>query len=349
MNFLSISASELLNGGPEKVQDEFRIARKYAPAILFIDEIDAVGMKREYSYAPNPVLNALLTEMDGFISRDDKPVFVMAATNRGNEIDFALQRRFDMSYEMGYLDENGRRRQLEKLIKKHSDKFMISDEKLKSIVDRSEGVSPAILEQVVEAALREGIRSGCTVTDDMFDEMFERRILGEERVDRSQEKIERTAYHETGHALIDLYYGRPPAYMSIVARGNHGGYVLHEAGEGGSTKEYYLERICSALGGRAAEMVFEYGLTHGAASDLETATSIAANMVCKFGMYEEEIGLAVIGGIEPIYDEKAKELINRILSEQLREAISIIEANRDAMNRLVTKVMDSKQKYLTKK
>lgn len=356
VNFLSISASELLNGGPDKVQDEFRIARKYAPAILFIDEIDAIGMKREYSNVPNPILNALLTEMDGFKKVDSKPVFVMAATNLGSKIDFALQRRFDMSFEMDYLDKKGRRWLLEKLIKKQSDLFNISDEEIKSIVDRSGGVSPAILEQVVEAALREGIRSGCMIDDDLFDEMFERRILGEEKVDRSSKRIERTAYHEAGHALIELYYGRPPAYMSIVARGNHGGYMLPDAGERDLTKQYYLERICSFLGGRAAEMVFHYGLTYGPAGDLEIATSIAADMVCKWGMYEEEIGLAVIGGIELKigeielkYDEKAKELINRILSEQLKEAIRIIELNKDAMKRLVTKVMDSKQKYLTKK
>lgn len=235
--------------------------------------------------------------------------------------------------------------------------FKLSNEKIKSIVDRSEGLSPAILEQVVEAALREGIRSGCNITDDLFDEMFEKRTLGEERIDRSPKEIERTAYHEAGHALIDLYNGRPPAYMSIVARGNHGGYVRPGTGECDSTKKYYLERICSALGGRAAEMVFadvletEDGLTHGPASDLEYATNIAANMVCKFGMYEKEIGLAVIGENEYKCDEKAKELVNRILSEQLKEAIRVIELNRDAVKRLVEAVMDNgnKKKYLTKK
>ena len=366
VNFLSVSASELSNGGPEKVQDVFRTARKYAPAILFIDEIDAVGMKREYSNLPNPVLNALLTEMDGFKKADGKPVFVMAATNHGNKIDFALHRRFDMSFEMDYLDKEGRRWLLEKLIKKQGDKFKLSEEKIKSIVDRSAGVSPALLEQAVEAALREGIRSNCDITDDLFDEMFERRILGEERVGGSPKKKERTAYHEAGHALIELYNNRPPAYMSIVARGNHGGYTLLGRGEEDSTKKYYLEKICSLLGGRAAEMVFadvletEDGLTHGAAGDLETATNIAADMVCKFGMYEEEIGLAVIGGIELKigeieykFDEKAKALINRILSEQLKKAIRIIELNKDAMERLVKAVMDSdnknKKKYLTGK
>lgn len=366
VNFLSISASELLNGGPEKVEDEFRIARKYAPAILFIDEIDAIGMKREYSNEPNPVLNALLTEMDGFKKSDSKPIFVMAATNLGNKIDFALQRRFDFSFKMDYLDAEGRMWLLEKLMKKQSDMFHISDEKLKSIVDRSEGLSPAILEQVVEAALREGIRSGCTIEDDLFDEVFEKRILGEERVDRTPKDVERTAYHEAGHALVELYNGRTPAYMSIVARGNHGGYVQPGTGERGSTKKYYMGKICSALGGRAAEMVFaavlgiEDGLTHGPAGDLEIATNIAADMVCRFGMYEEEIGLAVIGGlelkigeIEYRYDEKVRELINRILSEQLREAIRIIEINKDAMERLVNAVMDNdnknRKKFLTRR
>ena len=349
VNFLSVSASELFNGGPQKVHEEFRIARKYAPAILFIDEIDAIGMKREGSYLPNPVLNALLTEMDGFKKVDNKPVFVMAATNLGNRIDFALQRRFDILFEMNYLDKKGRRWLLEKHISGQSEMFDISDEKMESIVDRSEGISPAKLGQVVEAALREGIRSDRVIDDGLFDDVFEKCILGEERVDRSPKKIERTAYHEAGHALISLYYGRPPAYMSIVARGNHRGYVLPETEGRDSTKEYYLEEICSALGGRAAEMVFEYGLTHGAATDLEHATCIAANMVCKFGMYEKEIGLAVVGGENLKYNEKANELINRILSEQLEEATGIIESNRDAMKRLAEAVMKNRKKYLTGK
>ena len=227
--------------------------------------------------------------------------------------------------------------------------FNISDEKIESIVDRSEGRSPSKLEQVVEAALREGIRSDRIIDDDLFDEMFEKCIMGEEKVDISPKKIERTAYHEAGHALISLYYGRTPAYMSIVARGDHGGYVLPETEEQDSTKEYYLEKICLALGGRAAEMVFKYGLTHGASSDLAHATNIATAMACTFGMYEEEIGLAVIGEKELKYNEKAIKLINRILSEQLEEATGIIKANQDAMERLAKAVMENGKKYLTGK
>ena len=235
----------------------------------------------------------------------------------------------------------------------------ISDKELENIVDRSEGLSPAKLEKVVETALREGIWSEQTIKDDLFDEIFERCTQGEERVDKSLEKIERTAYHEAGHALIELYYGRSPVYMSIVARGGHGGYTRLGTEGKGSTKEYYLGLICAALGGRAAE-IYKYGnesgLTHGPAGDLKNATYIATDMVCRYGMYEEEIGMIVSGGlelnnngeIEIKCDEKEKELINRILSEQLKEAIRIIETNKNALERLVNAVITSEKKYLTK-
>lgn len=136
--------------------------------------------------------------------------------------------------------------------------------------------------------------------------------------------------------------------MSIVARGEHKGYMLPGTGNGGSTKEYFLECICRCLGGRAAEMVFGYGLTYGPCGDLAHATEIVTDMVCKLGMYEKEIGLAVITKEELRHNEQAKQLINRILSEQLAEAISIIEANQDAVERLVKAVMENGKKYLTK-
>lgn len=362
VNFLSVSASELLNGGSEKVMDTFRIARKYAPAILFIDEIDAIGMSREYFNEPNPTLNQLLTEMDGFKKVDNKPVFVMAATNHEEKLDPALLRRFGGMFEMGCLDAEGRKWQLKRLIQKQSEMFQVSKEELESIVVRSEKWSPAVLEKVVEAALREGIQSGRIIDDDLFDEVFERCIMGEERIDISQKDTEKTAYHEAGHALIHLYYGKPPAYLTVVSRGSHGGYVQSGTGSRCSTKKEYLERICFLLGGRAAEMVFADvlelgdGLTYGPTKDLQIATNIATHMVCKLGMYEEEVGLAVTreiklpnGEIEFECDEKSKALINRILSEQLKEAKRIIEMNKDAMERLVKAVMESKRKYLTGK
>lgn len=347
VNFLSTSGDELLNGGPDKVHDIFRVARKYAPAVLFIDEIDAIGMARS-TMGANAVLNALLTEMDGFKRMDSKPVFVMAATNLKG-IDAALARRFDRTFAVGLPKEGGRRWLLKRLLSAHADMFCISEQEIESIVVRSRGLSPADLENIIETALREGIRSGTVVNDALFDEIFEKSNYGEKNERSSEKDVEQTAYHEAGHALIELYYGRSPEYMSVIARANFGGYVQPEKMAEHPTKERLLQRICTSLGGRAAEMEFGYGLTPGASGDLMTATKVAVQMVCEFGMYEEEIGLAVITEEEYKSDGKAKALVNRILSEQLAQARAIIRENKDAAIRLVNTVLNNEQKYLTKK
>lgn len=348
VNFLSVSADELINGGADKVHQLFRVARKYAPAVFFIDEIDAIGVNRNVTGA-NAVLNALLTEMDGFKKVDDKPVFIMAATNLGGRIDPALVRRFDRSFCVNYPDKKGRRWILNRLISAHSNMFALTEQEIESILDRSEGMSPAALENIVETALREGIRSDELIDDKMFDDIFEKSKMGEEREIPAEYELKNTAYHEAGHALILLHNGRRPKYMSIVARGTFGGYVKNDNTYVTPSKEFYLQTICMCLGGRAAELEFGYGLTAGASSDIEQATQIAKNMVCRFGMYEDEIGLASISEEELLYHDAAKRLINRILSEQLAQARSIIAEHRDAMERLVAAVMDSGKKYLTEK
>jgi cell division protease FtsH len=135
----------------------------------------------------------------------------------------------------------------------------------------------------------------------------------------------------------------------VIARGNFGGYVLTTERDMHPTKEKLLQRICAALGGRAAELEFGYGLTSGAAADLKAATKIATKMVCEYGMYENEVGIAVILEDEQYNYPDVKKLINRILEDQLKEARSIVDEHRDAMNRLVNEVMSSEQKYLTQK
>lgn len=347
INFLSVSADELMSGGSNKVHDIFRVARKYAPAVLFIDEIDAIGMSRD-SRGSNATLNALLTEMDGFKRTDGKPVFVMAATNL-KEIDAALVRRFDRTFVVGLPDEDGRRWLLKRLLAAHSKMFRISKKELESIVTRSRGLSPADLENIIETALREGIRNGKPVTDALLDEIFEERNNGEKSKVSSDKEVEHTAYHEAGHAIIELFYGRSPEYMSVVARSKFNGYVQPEKMSEHPTKERLLEKICSSMGGRAAELEFGYGLTYGASGDLLTATRLATQMVCEFGMYEEEIGLAVLSAEEYRMDEKAKALVNKILQEQLMQARQIIRDNKEAVVRLVEAVLHNEQKYLTKK
>jgi ATP-dependent Zn protease len=210
-------------------------------------------------------------------------------------------------------------------------------------------MSPADLEKIVEMALREGIRSDCVVTDEMLDEALEKSVHGEGWAENPEEEIRNTAYHEAGHAIVYLYYGKVPSYMSVVARSDFYGYVKTERDERQPTKEMMLRKICACLGGRAAEMEMGYGLTPGASSDLEHATSIAKHMVCRLGMYEEEIGLSVLSDEEYCNDTEARKLVNRILSEQLREARRIVTEKRDVVERLTEAVLRNKKQYLTKK
>ena len=344
VNFIAVTADVLLQNGPGYVSGLFRTARKYAPSVVFIDEIDAIGTHRKQTGA-NATLNALLTEMDGFSQNEEQPVFVMAATNLGTEIDAALARRFDRRFCVDLPNRAGREWVLRRLILAHQNMFSVSEEEIKNIALRSSGMSPAALENVVEAALREGLRSGKIVDDITLDEAFEKCLYGEEREQRSVEELRRVACHEAGHALINLYFGKIPDYMTIVSRGNFGGYVLTTDG-GPSTKESLLERICSALGGRAAELEFGHGLTPGATSDIATANEIAKRMVCRFGMYEEEIGLLVIPEDQLYNYPEVENLIKQILSEQLKRARDIIQRKKKTMEGLIEAVLSSEQKYL---
>ena len=204
-------------------------------------------------------------------------------------------------------------------------------------------MSPAKLENIVEAALREGIRSNAIVDDEMLDAVFEKCRYGEENTKDSEKEIRHTAYHEAGHALIHLHYGNVPDYMSVVARENFNGYVKPEKVGEHPSKEKLLQIICMSLGGRAAEQEAGYGLTPGASGDLQQATDLAKQMVCLYGMYEQEVGLAVISEEELLHFEKARLVINRILSEQLQQARQIIRNEREMLDTLVQKVLSSKK------
>lgn len=351
VSFISVGADELLSGGSAKVHSIFAVARKYAPAVLFIDEIDAIGTSRNTT-GTNATLNALLTEMDGFAERRDEPVFVMGATNI-RAIDGALARRFDRSFYVDVPDEKGRRWLFKKFLSKYRRYISISDNELSSVVDRSVGLSPAEIENIVEAALRESIRrskqSIYTLQDADFDEIFEKCNFGGERKHDTQEDLRHTAYHEAGHAFVSLYYGNNPKYLSVIARGEHGGYVLSEQLGEHPTKEKLLHLICTKLAGRAAEEEFGYGITTGAGSDIKSATELATAMVCRYGMFYKERGLAFISEDELRYDADAKALINSILEEQLDKAREIIGSNKKAVEQLVEAVLGSSQKCLTEK
>lgn len=353
VTFLSASADQFISKwageGPQSVHHIFSVARKYAPAILFIDEIDAIGCKRggsESHSGKQEILNALLTEMDGFKVSKNKPVLVMAATNLGGNngntgaLDPALVRRFDRSICIDFPDKDSRIK-LIKLLCKRNPIMEITDNMIENLSERAIGMSPVLIEGAVNAAIREAIRTDTVVTDQIIDEAFEKYNSGDEK-HWAPEELLKTARHEAGHAFVNYYFGNTPSYLTIVARDNHGGYMLDSGNEnkGAYSKKDLLERIVVALGGRAAELVYygeEDGLTTGPSGDLQTAISIVYKMICNYAMYED-----VSDGVIPENQRNDAELqrfASKILKEQLNVAIEIIKNNQKTFDNLVAELM----------
>lgn len=341
--------------GEERVHSLFVTARKYAPTVLFIDEIDAIARERTggdgASQADASILTAFLAEMDGFKTDPRKPVFVLAATNYDVEpgtaksLDSALLRRFDRLVYIDLPDKEARIRFMNMKIAKNKT-FKLSENEIENIAVRSTGMSLANLENVFEFSLRIAVRSGKdSVDDDVFEEAFETFNYGEEKQwDKSE--LERTSRHEAGHALLCWLSGETPSYMTIVSRGNHGGYMQHDVNEkrGSYSKKMLLDRIRTSLGGRAAELVYygaEDGLTTGASGDLQNATRLARSIVCSFGM-DDDLGLACISETEAVNGEIAKEVrraINCILTQEMQNAEQAIINNKAAIDALVEELM----------
>lgn len=339
--------------GAEKVHELFKTARKYAPSILFIDEIDAIAKERKggSNSASNgeETLTAFLTEMDGFMSDPSRPVFVLAATNfeveAGGEksLDPALMRRFDRRVYIDLPNKDDRIRFLKmKIDKNHA--LQISQAQIENIAMRSTGMSLAQLDSAMELALRSAIREGSTVvTDAILEEAFETFNSGEaKKWDESQ--LLRVARHEAGHALMCYLAGEKPSYLTIVARGNHGGYMQRAEQEGKAiyTRDELFARIRTSLGGRAAEIVYygeKDGISTGASGDLATATAIAQQIVCTYGM-DEEFGLAVVRNADAEMSVQVRGVVNRILREQLAQTVRLIAEHRDKIELLVEKLME---------
>ena len=336
--------------GSDEVHALFNAARKYAPSILFIDEIDAIAKNRVGAGAGEDVLTAFLTEMDGFKTDPTKPIFVLAATNfdvepgSAKSLDPALMRRFDRRIYIDLPNKEERRRFIAMRASKN-ESIVLSDEEIGNLAMRSTGMSLAQLDSVFELALRNAIRSkDLRVTDEVMEEAFETFVSGEEKKWDPSE-LERTARHEAGHTLVCWLGGERPSYVTVVARGNHGGYMQHEDREakGSYSKEDLLKRIRTSLAGRAAEIVYygnEDGYTTGASGDLATATRVATSMLCSYGM-DEAFGLAVVNA-DTAYDALAGDVrarVNAILEEELKNTVAIIEKNRAAIDALVHELL----------
>lgn len=340
--------------GTEKVHDLFRSARKYAPTIVFIDEIDAIAKERhgdERVAAGEETLTALLAEMDGFNVDSTKPVFVLAATNfdvapgSPRSLDQALVRRFDRRIYVDLpTDEERKQFMLRKCAKNAM--FDISEQDIDNLAVRTVGMSLSDLDSIFEFALRQALRAELNkVKVDILDEAFETYVNGEKK-NWSEAEVERVARHEAGHAFLCWQSGETPSYLTIVARSDHGGYMQHDSTEKKTiyTKDELLSRIRVALGGRAAEIVCYGecgGVSTGASGDLVSATAIAERIVCSYGMVDE-CGLAVSDPRTLRSGDVAKEVrkaVNKLLSEQMSQAIEKIRANKDMLDVLSNELM----------
>lgn len=347
--------------GEKRVHELFAIARKYAPSILFVDEIDAIAQERRggdgSSTAIEGVLTAFLAEMDGFKNDPSRPVFVLAATNfdvqpgTPKSLDAALMRRFDRKIYVDLPTKDERIRYLKMKTAGHP-AFNITNDAIDNLAVRSTGSSLAELENVLELALRDAIRTENLKADDsILENAFETYTSGEEKK-WSPELLERTARHEAGHTLICWLSGEKPSYVTIVSRADHGGYMQHGDDEDKAlyTKNELLAKIRTSLGGRAAELVYygdEDGLSTGASSDLANATSLAKRLVCSYGMDSEQ-GLASITPQELATGEmalKVRDSVNSILNQEMDNAIRHIVDNRGKIDRLVDELL--KKNHLT--
>ncbi len=366
--FYSISGSDFVEMfvgvGASRVRDLFEQAKENAPAIVFIDEIDAVGRHRGAGMGGGhdereQTLNQLLVEMDGFDVRGG--VILIAATNRPDVLDPALLRpgRFDRQIGVDAPDLNGRHR----ILQVHSrGKPMAPDMDLLSVARRTPGFTGADLANVLnEAALLTARQNDKLINDEALDEAIDRVIAGPQRRTRLMSEKEKlvTAYHEGGHALVAAALpGSDPVHkVTILPRGRALGYtmVLPDTDKYSQTRGELLDKLAYMMGGRAAEEMVFHDPTTGAGNDIEKATNLARAMVTQYGM-TERLGAVKLGdsSSEPFlgrdmghardYSEDVAALVDEevkgFISLAHQEAFDILVENRDVLDALVVALMD---------
>ena len=367
--FFTISGSDFVEMfvgvGASRVRDMFEQAKKNAPCIIFIDEIDAVGRQRGAGLGGGhdereQTLNQLLVEMDGFEGNDG--VIVIAATNRPDVLDPALLRpgRFDRQVYVPLPDIRGR----EAILKVHMRKVPIADDVDPSIIARgTPGFSGADLANLInEAALFAARGNGKLVTMEEFELAKDKVIMGVERRSIVMPENERlnTAYHESGHTVVAKLLSEstdPVHKVTIIPRGRALGVTMQlpEEDRYSHNREYLLARIAVLMGGRIAEEIFMEQMTTGAANDFEHATDLAQKMVQRWGM-SDRLGPRVYGdndsevflgrdmvthrNLSNATAEEVDKEVSRIIQEQYDRAHSLIEENREIIERMTKNLLE---------
>ena len=353
--------------GASRVRDLFEEAKKKAPCIIFIDEIDAVGRQRGAGLGGGhdereQTLNQLLVEMDGFA--ENEGVIVLAATNRPDILDKALLRpgRFDRQIVVPSPDVKAR----EQILEVHSRKKRLADDvDLKIIAKNTSGFSGADLENVLnEAALLSARRNLPEIGMKEIEDAMVKVTMGPEKRTRvrSEKENKLVAYHEAGHAVVSRFLPTqdPVHQISIVPRGMAGGYTMYRPTEDKNfmSKSEMEETIISLLGGRVAEKLILNDISTGASNDIERATKIARDMVMKYGM-SERIGTITLGsGQEEVflgrdfaqakeYSEETAGIIDeevkKIVDQAYQTAIEILKANVDKLHAVASVLLEKEK------
>lgn len=351
--FIAMNATEFrsrwVGEGEQRVRDTFAAARRYAPAIIFIDEIDCIakdrmGLAAELAHTEG-LTNAFLSELDGFGSGDKAPVFVIAATNfdtRGKDgkLDKALLRRFDKKIHIGLPKACDREKFIARELSKYSFSA-VSKAVISGIAKRSVGWSLADLNLVIQNAVRHSESDdGFLLTDRVLEEAFASFNAGDRKV-YDEQTVRKTAYHEAGHAVTAMLFGLRPAYTTIVSRGDYGGYMQYgEEDKFDLSREECLSRICVAMAGRAAEVCFygDGGVTSSAGGDIRAATDMAMLMVCAYGM--EEDMLCRIEQSKATENAAVLKRVQNILMEQYGRALQLVRDNADKVDAVAKALLE---------